>query len=272
MKIRGKCWFALPDAARCVAAMVAVAILLLIAAAPAHGQAADTSSASVEYQADPSPAPEQSGAGGQTGSQPAPPTPTQAQPGRLAVNPITGVAVQSGANYVPLTGKERWKLYWKQNYLSFGAYVSPVFLSLAFDQATGSPKEWGGGMEGYGRRLASRTAGGIIQGTVQATVAPLLHEDVRYIASTETATGRRILHALVYSVVTYNGHGRPTPNLALIGADFASAGISTRWLPKQDSVARYTVISAGEQLAMGAAINLIQEFWSELTHKIARRP
>src|SRR5438046_1501665 len=54
---------------------------------------------------------------------------------RLAVNPVTGVATSSGAGYEPLTGKERWKLYWKQNYLSMGAYFGPLFTALVLDQA-----------------------------------------------------------------------------------------------------------------------------------------
>src|SRR5437899_150074 len=57
----------------------------------------------------------------------------------LAVNPLTGLASASAINYHPLTGKERWQLYWTQNYWSVGAYVGPVLSALVFDQATGSP-------------------------------------------------------------------------------------------------------------------------------------
>ena len=44
---------------------------------------------------------------------------------RLKVNPETGLAGASEANYSPLTGSERWKLYFKMNYWSVGAYFGP---------------------------------------------------------------------------------------------------------------------------------------------------
>jgi hypothetical protein len=64
---------------------------------------------------------------------------------RLAVNPVTGLVSTPTANYRALTGRERWKLYWKQNYLSIGAYFGPVFTALVLDQSTGSPQQWGAG-------------------------------------------------------------------------------------------------------------------------------
>jgi hypothetical protein len=63
---------------------------------------------------------------------------------RLKVNPVTGLAVSAGSNYRPLTGNERWKLYFKMNYLSVGSYFGPVITALLLDQATGSPPQWGG--------------------------------------------------------------------------------------------------------------------------------
>jgi len=49
---------------------------------------------------------------------------------RLAVNPATGLTVSPASNFVPLTGEERWKLYWKQNVFSIGAYLRPTFFAL----------------------------------------------------------------------------------------------------------------------------------------------
>jgi hypothetical protein len=60
---------------------------------------------------------------------------------RLAVNPVTGLVTSPASNYRPLTGKERWMLYWKQNYFSVGAYFGPVLTALVLDQATNSPSQ-----------------------------------------------------------------------------------------------------------------------------------
>jgi hypothetical protein len=191
---------------------------------------------------------------------------------RLAVNPVTGSATASGAGYEPLTGKERWKLYWKQNYFSVGAYFGPVFNALLLDQATGSPQQWGGGFPGYGRRVASRTADAILQGTFQAPVAALLHEDVRYISSPKPGGKRRVLHAIAYSFLTYNNEGHPTLNFANLGGYYAATAISTIWLPSQHSVAKYTLSNASEAIALTLPVNLLQEFWPEVLHTVFRRP
>ena len=190
---------------------------------------------------------------------------------RLKVNPITGVAGAPESNYSPLTGAERWKLYFKMNYWSLGAYTGPFFSALLLDQAAGSPPEWGGGFPGYGRRVASRLGSAILQGTFQAPVAAVLHEDVRYIFSSQHGFKRRAEHAVLYSFLTYNNQGRPTLNIANLSAYYASTAVSTAWLPGIQNVARYTFINATEQIGISLPINLLQEFWPEIRHYVLRR-
>jgi hypothetical protein len=190
---------------------------------------------------------------------------------RLKVNPITGLAGAPESNYSPLTGVERWKLYFKMNYWSLGAYTGPFFSALLLDQATGSPPEWGGGFPGYGRRVASRVGSAILQGTFQAPAAAVLHEDVRYIFSSQHGFKRRAEHALLYSFLTYNKQGRPTLNVANLSAYYASTAVSTAWLPGIQSVARYTFSNATEQIVLSLPINLLQEFWPEIRHYVLHR-
>jgi hypothetical protein len=190
----------------------------------------------------------------------------------LAVNPLTGVGTASAANYHPLTGKERWKLYWKQNYASPGAYVGPVFTSLVLDQATNSPSEWCCGAAGYGRRLASRTGMAITQGTIQASLAAVLHQDVRYISSGDRGFKRRLLHAVAFSFLTYNSQGHTTLNIANLSSIYATTAISTTWVPIQGSGAKYTLTNGSSQIGLAIPINIVQEFWPEIRHNIFRRP
>jgi hypothetical protein len=196
---------------------------------------------------------------------------TQKQPKKLSVNPVTGIVSASEANYEPLSGKERWKVYFKMNYASTGAYFGPVFTALVLDQATGSPAQWGGGFAGFGRRVASRVGSAIVQGTVQAPVAALLHEDVRYISSSQRGIKRRAWHAVKYSFLTYNEQGRPTLNVANLGSYYAAAAISTTWLPSHDNLATYTLSNATEQVGLSIPINLLQEFWPEIRRGVFRR-
>lgn len=211
-------------------------------------------------------------ADGSGNSVPVNPAPANSNNQPLAVNPITGLGTASAANYQPLTGNERWRLYWKQNYASVGAYFGPVFTALVLDQSTNTPRQWGGGMAGFGRRVGSRTGQAITQGTIQASLAAALHEDVRYISSADTGFKPRLLHAIKFSFFTYNSQGHTTLNIANITSVYSATAISTAWVPIQGSAAKYTFTNGTAQLALAVPINIVQEFWPEIRRIVFRHP
>jgi hypothetical protein len=190
---------------------------------------------------------------------------------RLKVNPVTGLALASHSNYTPLTAMERWKLYLKMTYGSAGPYLSPITNALLLDQANGTPRQWGRGFPGFGRRLASRAGNAVLQGTFQAPLAALLHEDVRYISTSQHGFKRRAAHALLYSFLTYNDKGHPTLNIANLTAFYASTAVTTAWLPGIPNAARYTFTNASEQIALSFPLNIVQEFWPEIRRYLFRR-
>ncbi len=190
---------------------------------------------------------------------------------RLAVNPLTGLVTSPGSDYRPLTAGESWKLYWKQNYTSIGAYVGPFAAALVLDQARGDPYQWGGGFPGYGRRLASRVGSAIVQGTFQAPAAALLKEDVRYIASNQRSPKRRVLHAVAYSFLTYSNHGHPTLNIANLGGYYVASATSTLWLPGSHRVVTYALSDASLQIALTIPVNMLQEFWPDIDRRVIHR-
>ena len=199
------------------------------------------------------------------------PQPSEDQKQRTNVNPLTGLAVASQGNYTPLTLDERWKLYIKMTYASAGPYLSPVVNSLLLDQANGTPRQWGGGFPGFGRRLASRAGNAVLQGSFQAPLAAILHEDVRYIPTSQRSFQRRALHAIIYSFFTYDDKGRPTPNIANLTAFYASTAVTSAWLPGIGNAAKYTLSNASEQIALSFPLNVVQEFWPEIRHSLFRR-
>jgi len=122
------------------------------------------------------------------------------------------------------------------------------------------------------RLKASRWASGdVVQNSFQFPVAALLKEDVRYIASNEGGFRRRVGHAIVYSFLTYNSQGRPTLNVANIGGYYFAAGVSTVWLPGRQNLASYTLSNGSESLGLSVAVNLLQEFWPDIRHRVFRR-
>ena len=187
------------------------------------------------------------------------------------VNPVTGMAVASSVGYTKLTLDERWKLYLKMTYASAGPYFSPFVNALALDQANGTPRQWGGGFPGFGRRLASRMGNAVLQGSFQAPLAALLHEDVRYITTRERSIPRRALHAILYSFLTYNDDGHPTLNIANLAAFYASTAVTATWLPGISNPAKYTFTNASEQIAVSFPLNVVQEFWPEIRQHLFRK-
>ena len=195
---------------------------------------------------------------------------TQIENTQLAVNPLTGLVPVSALNYVPLTGKQRWTVYWKQTYFSYGAYFKPAMFALLLDQTTNSPSEWGGGFRGYGLRVASRTANSMVQGTIRAPLAAALHEDVRYVYSGQHSRKRRMLYAIEYSFFTYNDQHQTTLNVAKLVGYYASTAISTEWHRPEHSVVGYTFVNGSEQLALSVPINILQEFWPYISRRLSR--
>jgi hypothetical protein len=71
----------------------------------------------------------------------------------------------------------------------------------------------------------------MVQGTFQASIAAVMHEDVRYIASAHKGLKERALHAITYSFLTYNNQGHAVVNIANLSSFYAATAISTTWLP-----------------------------------------
>jgi hypothetical protein len=76
---------------------------------------------------------------------------------QLNVNFLYGAYVPKEAPLVSLTGHQRAHLFVLQTFTTLGIYVKTTCLAL-MNRASGTPYEWGGGFEGFGRRAASSYA------------------------------------------------------------------------------------------------------------------
>jgi hypothetical protein len=187
-----------------------------------------------------------------------------------SVNVLTGLGTASADHYKPLVGRERWEFYVHQNFTTAGAYFGPVTSSIV-DQIEGQPPEWGGGMAGYGKRVASRLGTTIIQGSVQSAGCALLGHDPRYIRSADHRILYRIGHAFLFTLVTYNEEGRVRPAVATLGAYYASSMVSTLWYPDRFTVLGDGVRDGNRQVIGASVMNQVQEFWPEILRYVFRR-
>ena len=95
---------------------------------------------------------------------------------QLKVNFLYGAYVPENAPLVSLTGHQRAHLFVLQTFTTPGIYVKTTFLPLA-NQTSGTPYQWGGGIEGFGRGAASSYARSSIQNVLSTAGNAVLHYD-----------------------------------------------------------------------------------------------
>jgi len=262
----------LVSALRCLSISILCLILMTAAGTPSSGQThgipakTDTTPVAENVQ-DASAANPQEKA---PQSNPRPHTPPADEKQATKVNTFTGLGSVSEKDYQPLTGDQRWHYYITQNFWSVGAYFGPL-LSSVIDQASGEPPEWGGGMAGYGRRLASRIGTGIIGGTVQSAGTALLGQEPRYIQSANPHTLHRIGHAFLFTFVTFNNEGKKRIAFPSLASYYVSSMSADLWLPS-----RYTALGDGvrdgnRQVIITVLLNQFQEFWPDIRRLVFRR-
>jgi len=129
-------------------------------------------------------------------------------------------------------------------------------------EITNSPKEWGRGIDGFGKRIASGLAGHVVKNSITYPIAAALHEDLQYHRSTSERFAPRLGHALVSVVITQKTTtGRNTFAVGQVSGAFGTGLISRAWQPAAARSLGDGFASGGISLGGQAAINVIREFW-----------
>ena len=199
-------------------------------------------------------------------------TKTQATKGLLKArdwesNRITGIYVGKYRALVTLTPEERREIYLRQTLTTPEAYVKRMFGAL-IDQAEGSPRQWQGGIGGFGERWASREGQFITANSLAAYGNYKLGYEVRYNRCKCDGLLRRTRHAFIRNLVTYDSseeHLRP--QWALYGGAFGGGALSTVWKPGSQNAVTNGVWGMVGQLGYGTLLNFVTEFASEINKK-----
>jgi hypothetical protein len=199
------------------------------------------------------------------GSQPAEPAQPVSQP--MLKEGILWGTVITKSDFRPLTGRQRWGLYWRQTYFTPGVYFSAAGPALG-GQLRNEPPEWGQGAEGYAKRFANQFARNTIRDSLTAAGSAALGYEVRYVKCDCKAVLPRVGHALLWNFLTLNRQGNTVLNAPVIGSAFAAEFIGNTWMPARYDTASNAFRSGGTQLAINSAFNLIREF---MPYKPARK-
>ena len=169
------------------------------------------------------------------------------------------------AEFSPMTSHER-----------LGAYVAGLASPEAFlrsaasagmAQASGTPKEWGGGAQGFGERMGNAFAQHVIRGTLQYGLSATLHEDNRYFASRETGFFRRTKYAVKSTFLARHDNGSQSFSFSRIGGAAGSAFISRAWQPPSKTTAGDGAVVFGLSMMTDVGFNVVREFWPDLKRR-----
>jgi hypothetical protein len=150
----------------------------------------------------------------------------------------------------------------RENYLSTGAFFRSAW-PAAINQWSNEPPEWGQGMEGYGKRLASQFAARSLQGSIEHGVAAAIRTDPRYERCQCAGFLPRLGHAVASNFVTRTSSGGRTVNVPFMAGTYGSAMASLAWYPERYSW-KDGFREGSQRLLISGSFNVFREFWPEM--------
>jgi hypothetical protein len=186
-------------------------------------------------------------------------------PGRDREAPEAAAVVKQRAEFIPRSQAERLHDYLKSAFGVEGVLRSSA--GAAISQWNNTPSEWGQGAGGYARRFGSSYAQYITQETLMYGASSALHEDNRYIPSTETAFGPRLKYALTSSFLARRDDGVRRLSYSRLGSYLATAFLSREWQPPSESRPRNAMTSFATAMGATVGFNVAREFLPKILRR-----
>ena len=162
-------------------------------------------------------------------------------------------------NAPPMGAKQKF-------HLSIRSIIDPVsFLTVAAiagaEQYQNDFPDYGGGIEGYGKRYGAALANHVSASLLGRAVYPsIFHEDPRYFYKGRGSFRSRALYAMSAAVMTRTDDGRWRFNYSNVLGNFSAAAISNLYYPASDRGASLVLFNGLADTGADAAANLIREF------------
>ncbi len=189
---------------------------------------------------------------------------------QINVNWLYGSYIPKDVPIEPLTGAERWTLYKRMTFTTWGIYIKTALFSI-HDQVTNSPSQWGDGIGGFGKRVATRQVQFVVQNSFTAVGDAAVHWELRYDRCRCDGFWHRTRHAIVRNFVTYDPDGKLRPQLMPYAAAFGGGAITATWEPGNPSLLVKGYQSAIGQVPIGIASYWIGEFAPEITRALRKK-
>ncbi len=182
---------------------------------------------------------------------------------KMGRNFVPGQPLPDAPSYVPLTTRQKFDRFLR--YSHSGGFAFDVLSDSLYSQATGAYPRFGGGMEGYGKRLGASVAGAEAGAFFSGFLFPtLLHQDPRYFPSRQYDISQRLAYAASRVIIGRSDSGRNVFNSSLILSQFVQSALSNAYIPYRNETVPGTVENALANLGGIAEWNILTEFWPDI--------
>jgi hypothetical protein len=200
-----------------------------------------------------------------------PDNPSPAKDVQINVNWLYGSYVPKDVPLNSLSSDQRFKLYIRQTYTTWGIYIKTLIFAVR-DQAHDTYPQWGDGFGGFAKRLGTRQAEFIIQNSVISLGDGVLGWEPRYDRCRCNGLWRRTRHAMMRNFVTYDRTEKNLrPQLLPYLGAFTGSVAGTAWEPGRINWQVKGYQAAITQVPVGMGINWIGEFAPEIVRKVKRK-
>ena len=174
---------------------------------------------------------------------------------RRALSTVLLIAASAVAAESTKPAEHPYRSRWKHATFGKGA-MGRVAAGAGIGQLRGTPKNYGGGVAGFAKRLGGGFATHAVKTTVEHGIAAKLHEDLNYHRSEKRGVGPRLAHALTSTVVTHDTrNGKRKPATGRLAGHAAAGAFSQGVLAAGSGAA-----TAGIGLGAEAGANVFREF------------
>jgi len=173
------------------------------------------------------------------------------------------------AVHKPLSGRDRFDIFLRHTYSPYT--VASAVYETSWAQMWGQWYQYGGGMQGWGKRLGATLADTESRRFIQGfLLASALHQDPRYFACQENGLVSRAWYAGTRVLITRTDDGGETFNSSEVFGTLLTSSLQNAYYPRPDRGWGDTVTRFVGDLSSDATSNLLREFEPDMK-RIFRR-
>jgi len=164
-----------------------------------------------------------------------------------------------------LTAADKWKMYSRDTFGPRSLLTPTIGAAIRLGNSPDRyPESWQPSWGGFGRQYGNGLAIQGAQNTAYYAAATILHEDPRYAPATSTNVGRRLGHAVLFTLIDRSDSGRSRPAFANFAGSLAAGFVGNAYLPEGFNDATHAGQRSLTRLGIYGGVNMLREFTPEL--------